>query len=250
MRTFPLDALLRALLIAATGVMLLFKVFTGALPLYVHVRYTPLITGTGVVLVLLGVVALVMALRGREHHHAEGGGASWRSPAIVALLVPVLLGLLVPSKALGSSALDTRGIGGTSGAGIRTVESIAGVQTLGLPDPTRWTMLDWVNGLTYQPDNPALQGQPIELTGFVWRPEDYGEGYFVISRFVTSCCTADSLAIGLPVQWAGSSGLARDSWVRVRGTVSLAQLAGEEVAIIVADEVIPIEQPAEPYIYP
>ncbi len=250
-RWFPL---LQAALIGATGVMLLVKVFGDTLPFYVHVRYTPLIMGTGIVLLLLAVAQVWFILRqtgGGEHGHAhEHGANSWRSPAVLALLLPILLGLLVPSRALGTSAIDSRGFG-SSGSGMRTVQSVAGSEAaLGIPDPSQWSMLDWVNALLYEPDNPRLQGQPIELEGFVWRRAELAEDQFIVSRFVVSCCTADGLAIGMPVVWQDASELPNDSWVRVSGTVGLSDVNGHEEAVVLANEVSPIEQPAEPYLYP
>ncbi|MBA3532063.1 MAG: TIGR03943 family protein [Ardenticatenales bacterium] len=243
----------QAALIGLTGLMLLIKIYTGTLPLYVHTRYTPLILGTGVTLLLLALLQSWFTLRSPEGVHIHGhehGATSWRSVAMLALLVPIVLGLFVPSRALGSAAIDTRGFG-TSGTGIRTVQSVAGESALiGIPDPTQWTMLDWVNALLYQPDNPRLQGQPIEQTGFVWRRGEMEQSQFILSRFVLSCCTADSLAIGLPVVWPEASALQSDGWVRVRGTVGLANVMGHQEAVILAEEVVPIEQPAEPYLYP
>lgn len=244
-------------LIGATGMMLLVKVASGTLPFYVHVRYTPLILATGVVLILLALLHGWFTLRGgaepHDHDHEphdHHGPRSWRSPAMLALLLPILLGLLVPSRALSGAAIDSRGFG-TGGSGMRTVQSVArdGV-ALGIPDPSSWTMLDWVNALLYEPDNPRLQGQPIELTGFVWRRAEQGGDHFVVSRFVVSCCTADSLAIGLPVLWAGTGDLKNDQWVRVSGTVGLAEIEGKEEAVILATDVSLIDQPAEPYVYP
>ena len=256
------SALLQAGLIAITGIMLLVKVASGTLPFYVHVRYTTLIAGTGLILLLLGVAQAWFILNPSDDAHAHDHDThdhghsheplSWRSPAMLALMVPVLLGLLVPPKALSSAAIDTRGFG-NSGTGVRTVETIASqsAQAQGISfDRSNWTLLDWVNALIYQPDNPALQGEDIEVIGFVWRSEELKENEFYVARFIVSCCTADSLAIYMPVLSPNASELPMDSWVRVKGTVGLADVMGEETAVIQAGEIIPIEQPAQPYLNP
>lgn len=246
----------KAALIGGTGAMLLVKVFTNTLPLYVHVRYTPLITITGIILLLMAAVQVWMTLRNDEHDHNhdhddhdghDHSPITWKSPALLALLVPVILGLIVPPRALGSSAINTQGFSNT-GTGMRTVQTI--VDTTSVVDTSQWTLLDYVNALVYKPDHPQLQGQPIETTGFVWRNDDMPEGQFYIARFVVSCCSADGLAIYLPVQWQGSSELPNDSWVRVRGTIGLEEVPGQPAAVIQAAEIIPIEQPAQPYLYP
>ena len=257
------SALLQATLIAITGIMLLVKVGSGTLPFYVHVRYTTLIAGTGLILLLLGLVQGWFIVNpsddAHDHHHDHDHDhghshepLSWRSPAMLALMVPVVLGLLVPPKALTSTAIETRGFGNT-GTGVRTVETIASqsAQAQGISfDRSNWTLLDWVNALIYQPDNPALQGEDIEVIGFVWRSEELKENEFYVARFIVSCCTADSLAIYMPVHSPNASELPMDSWVRVKGTVGLADVMGEETAVIEAGEIIPIEQPAQPYLNP
>lgn len=247
-------ALWQAGLITVTGLMLLVKVFSGALSLYVHTRYTPLIAGTGVVLVLLGCVQAWLTFSGESHAHDHAHShapLSWRSPAMLALLVPIVLGLVVPPRALGSAAIDTRGFGNT-GTGIRTVETIANSEdpAARLYDTAQWTLLDWVNALIYQPDNPSLQGQPIEVVGFVWRNDELAEDQFYVARFIVSCCTADSLAIYLPVVWPAAAEMKPDTWVRVTGTVGLTEMNGEKVAIINATEITPVSQPNPPYLYP
>lgn len=254
-------SLLQAALIAITGSMLLVKVVSGTLPFYVHVRYTALITGTGVILMLLGIVQawfIFNPANEHDHHdHDHDHGhthepLSWRSPAMLALVVPIVLGLLVPAKALTSAAIDTRGFGNT-GTGVRTIENIASQssQAQGISfDRSNWTLLNWVNALIYEPNNPVLQGEEIEVVGFVWRSEELKEDEFYIARFIVSCCTADSLAIYMPVRSPQASEFPIDSWVRVKGTVGLADVMGEEVAVIKASDIITTEQPAEPYLYP
>ncbi len=254
-------SLLQAALIAITGGMLLVKVVSGTLPFYVHVRYTTLIAGTGIVLMLLGMMQVWFIFNPsnehdhHDHEHDHGHThepLSWRSPAMLALMVPIVLGLLVPPKALTSAAIDTRGFGNT-GTGVRTIENIASQsnQAQGISfDRSNWTLLNWVNGLIYEPNNPVLQGQEIEVVGFVWRSDELQENEFYLARFIVSCCTADSLAIYMPVRSEQASEFAVDSWIRVKGTVALADVLGEEVAVIDATDIIPTEQPAEPYLYP
>jgi uncharacterized repeat protein (TIGR03943 family) len=199
----------------------------------------------------MAALQIWLTARGTAHDHADDGHEhttlSWKSPALLALLVPVILGLLVPPRALGSAAINTQGFSNT-GTGMRTVQELGNSGAVG--DPSQWTLLDYVNALVYTPDHPQLQGQPIETTGFVWRNDEMAEGQFYVSRFVVSCCSADGLAIFLPVQWQGSETLENDSWVRVRGTVGLSEIEGEPAAVIEAAEIIPIEQPAQPYLYP
>lgn len=253
------SVVLQAVVLVATGGMLLWKVQSGVLPVYVHERYTALIAATGLVLVAIGLVVAVLGLFGRsrghvhdhEHDHEghEHAPLSWRSPAVLAILLPVVLGLTIPARALGTAAIENRGFGRANtlpGQQSGSTEELVS----GLPDTPTWDMLDWVNALTYQPDNPRLQGQPIQLTGFVWKRENLASDQFIVSRFVVTCCTADSLALGLPVIWDGTSDLENDTWVRVSGTVGLAEVEGVEEAVILAESVDEIEQPPNPYLTP
>jgi uncharacterized repeat protein (TIGR03943 family) len=73
-------------------------------------------------------------------------------------------------------------------------------------------------------------------------------GHFLVARFTVSCCVADAFAIGMAVEW--SEEMVVNSWVNVRGPVDVLTVDGQRVPLIRADQVVPVDPPDQPYLYP
>jgi len=241
---------LRMVLMLALGAMLVVKVFSGSVLLYVNGVYTRLIFAAGLGLLIVGYVAGLEWIVRRdarparhlhfgdgEHVHATG-----RVEALgyALLAVPLLLGLLVPARPLGSAALQARG--GNAGAASSKLRTLG---ELG-DDTTRWTLLDWTAALAQTPDVRTLAGKPVSFVGFV--AGDAPGGGFTVARFVIVCCTADGNAVTLPVR--GGDIPLRDTWVQVTGSLETDMAAGKPTPYIAASQVTTVQRPAQPYLYP
>lgn len=225
-------ALAEVILLGGTATLLLTKWLRGQLSFYIHPRYTALMVVAALVLLLMAAVRL------RGVFSQPAGRLSW---AYLLLATPLLLGTLVPARPLGADTLAGRGVElnsvGTSGR----AASLGG-------DTARWNLLDWSTALTVRGDE--LAGSPADVVGFVFHDEALGPDAFYVVRYVVTCCAADGAGVGLPVQWAGGAALAENSWVRVRGSIAGATLAGADQPALVAEAVEPVEQPENPYLYP
>lgn len=97
-------------------------------------------------------------------------------------------------------------------------------------------------------------GKQISVTGFVYKDETIGKqtGEFAVGRFLVLCCTADALPFGVMVKAPAddTAKLAKDSWVKVTGTIGIEQAEGKEVLRIDAAKIAPVAEPAVPYVYP
>ena len=241
---------LRMVLMLALGAMLVVKVFSGSVLLYVNGVYTRLIFAAGLGLLVVGYIAGLEWIVRRdarparhlhfgdgEHVHATG-----RVEALgyTLLAVPLLLGLLVPARPLGAAALQARGgdTGATSGK-LRTLGELG-------DDTTRWTLLDWTAALAQTPDVRTLTGKPVSFVGFV---AGDAPGGFTVARFVIICCTADGNAVTLPIRGGGDVP-PRDTWVQVTGSLETDMTAGKLTPYIAASQVTAVQRPAQPYLYP
>jgi uncharacterized repeat protein (TIGR03943 family) len=183
-----------------------------------------------------------------EHHpHAlepqtAGATSAW---GLLVVAVPLLLAWLVPARPLGSSAIANRGI---NTAAPLTVGSAAPVQ-LDLA-PTERNVLDWVRAFNYAEDPAAYAGQSADVVGFVYHDGRLPPGQFLVSRFAVTCCSADATAIGLIVSWPGAQDLESNTWVRVRGTVTVGSFSGRPIPHVTAEALEGVEPPGQPYLYP
>lgn len=259
---------LQALILAGLGIFLLEKFWSGSLFWYINQRFAIL-----TVLAAMGLLALAQSVSRRraarppnhehdlEHGHAqdhepaagesghlhEGHSHGSLSPwALLAVALPVLLGVLIPARPLGSSAMSNKGLNAAA--------PLAGAnggqpQRLDLA-PTDRTVLDWVRAFNYEADPSVFTGQPADVIGFVFHDGRLGENQFFTGRFAVSCCVADAAGIAVVTEWPNSASLPDNTWVRVRGTVQVAQLDGRALPLVIADSVETVPEPEQPYLYP
>lgn len=229
---------LKAAIMAATGGYLLFVLLSGSAANYINLAYAPLTYLAAALLLLLAAVAIWDGLRSIFSGH-EFDRVSWLAVGILA--IPVVLGVLVPSKPLG--AADATGRINTSLASAADEDSLSA-------DTLDWNVLDWITALRTADDPSELNGLPAEFMAFVKQSDEYPPDHFMAIRLFISCCVVDGQFAGIPVQWQDSADLPTDAWVRVIGEVKVAEFIGETMPIIVASAVqVSEEDPDQPYLY-
>jgi uncharacterized repeat protein (TIGR03943 family) len=266
-RFAPWD-LVSAALLLGMAVMLASTILRGTLNLYINVVLQPL-TYLSVAILGLQLVALGLAkLRGSSDPlpHACDSGCCRVEPAgsltgrqrlaVVALSVPIVLGLLVPPQVLGSTAIGDQDI--TTGATVPTgfSQSIsnfdmnrayepAGTQA----DPLKRNVLQWRRVLSSVRDPVAtFSGQPMDVVGFVHRAPTTPPDQFNLARFVIRCCIVDASPVALPVQTSEAGSLPLDTWVRVQGAFAAGTVNGQRGLVITPTRIEPVPQPTRPYI--
>jgi uncharacterized repeat protein (TIGR03943 family) len=247
---------IKTLLLVALGVFLYSRIANGTLYYYINERFA-IFTVIGVVgLLLLGVSYRWEKPQppgdtdDQEHEHEHHSQAlSWGGALIVAL--PVILGLLVTPKPLGSAALANRDVTLSMNesalpVGLRTREKAAVDKNI----------MDWWHDFRKSATaGEELIGQPVRASGFVFRDEQFGSDHFLLTRFVVSCCVADANVLGLlvdPTAIALGTGseLVDDQWVEVQGIFVASTVDGWHMPVVVAEQIAPIEVPDQPYLYP
>jgi uncharacterized repeat protein (TIGR03943 family) len=255
----------QALILAALGLFFLQKIWSGTLFWYINQRFfiLTLLAGAG----FLALAQVISGVRvrgkaapirvkplpdhdGRDHAHAcpptHPHTHSSLSPwALLLVALPVILGVLVPARPLGSSALANKGLNAaaplTASAGDPARLDIA---------PAERTVLDWVRAFNYEADPTVFAGQPADVIGFVFHDSRLGQTQFFAGRFAVSCCVADAAGIAVVVEWPEATALVDNSWVRVQGSVQVAELEGKAAPMIVAEAVTNVPAPDQPYLYP
>ncbi|MEL6937183.1 MAG: TIGR03943 family protein, partial [Cyanobacteria bacterium J06607_17] len=112
------------------------------------------------------------------------------------------------------------------------------------------TIIDWIRTLNVYPEPDAYTGQSVKVSGFVIHPDNWPEGYLMLSRFVLTCCAADAYPVGLPVQLAVSrQAYAPDSWLEVEGKMVTATIDGQRQLTIEPTKLETIPEPRNPYEY-
>jgi uncharacterized repeat protein (TIGR03943 family) len=112
------------------------------------------------------------------------------------------------------------------------------------PDPFKRNVLQWRRLISsVREPLDEFPGQPIDVIGFVHCHPNDEANQFTVARHIIRCCLADTVPLGLTVQWEGEPFVV-ETWLRVRGQFArVTGSAGEKLAIIPsAIEVIPTPQ--------
>jgi uncharacterized repeat protein (TIGR03943 family) len=230
----------KTFVLIALGAFLYSRLMNGTLLFYINQRFVTLTLLAAVGLILVGASYYRRPEQEQEHSH---DALSWVGLLIVSL--PMVLGWLVPPKPLGAAAIGNREIN------IGTLSSVTpprgGIES-GLVTGER-NILDWLTEFQRLSDPAAFAGQAAHVIGFVYRDDRFSQDRFMVARFTVSCCVADAAPIGLIVQWPESASLPTDQWVEVSGRFAVGVFDGAEIPVLVAEEIVPTEPPAQPYLY-
>jgi putative membrane protein len=250
---------LKALILIGMGLFLYSRFANGSLAFYINQRFFgfTLLAVVGLILVGLsyrfGRNARAAAApehpheHGDDHGHHHNHGLTWGGVALV--LLPILLGIAVPPRPLGASALANREL--NTGLNQTTLPGIIGGATQ--KASTEMNHLDWWKRFRASSNlnqDPQIIGQEAKVIGFVYQDERYGEGHFLLVRYTVSCCVADASALGLVVASPAAASLQPDQWVEVSGTFVPSTLESWQMPVLEASHITPIEIPNQPYLYP
>ena len=248
------------------GALLVRLVLTGDYLRYVRSGTGPWLLVAGALLVALGLVGLLTALRrggvghevehsadhgegagggegegddhghppGDDHGHLHLGGdrIGWL------LLAPVLALLLVAPPALGSFGVDRSTPGGVT---VRPGGAVFTALPAGRP-PVAMTILEF-DQRSADRSGASLGAAPVRLTGFVARPQD-GTG-LRLARYQIACCAADAVAAVVRVIGLAGAPPARDGWLQVIGTYQWTGVDGVPELEVTSSQ--PIPAPVDPY---
>ena len=255
-----LSTMIKSAVLVGTGLMLYAKISAGTLTYYINPRFVWL-PYVALLIVISLALAMVYQLINRpklalatahdhthdhthDHDHDHTHNTSWLTIAL--LMIPVLFGLLAPTKPLGSGALGSRGLGQSAPA-----REAASSLRLAAPAKGEKNIMDWLREFSRSSNLNSFVGQPVDVIGFVYKDPKAGAGRFWVARFTVSCCVADASAIGMLVLSDNTvKDLQNDQWVRVTGKITVGDFDGEQVPVIAANKIELTVTPDNPYLQP
>ena len=212
----------RGLLLILWGWMVIWSVLSGRLDLLLRGVFHSLVGASGAVLLAAGLLLVIRHRRRRE---------ATRRPWLISAAVGCLV-LLIPPNPSFSDLASNRPQGLPEPAELAFV----------LP-PEQRSLTEWVRLLRSQPDPQLLDGNPVNISGFVWRQP---EGPPLIARLTVRCCLADATPAGLAVAWPEGDEPKANQWLAIKGRMTVAPRNGEATAVVVPTVIKPIPRPERP----
>jgi uncharacterized repeat protein (TIGR03943 family) len=214
--------MIRGTLLIIWGWIVLWSVISGRLDLLLRGIFHGLVGVSGAALLLAGVV-LVIRHRGRR----ERMPWPWWSSATIALLV-----LIAPPNPSFSDLAESRP------QGLPEPPELAFV----LP-PGQRTLTEWVRLLRSQQDPDLVDGNPVNISGFVWTQRN---GPPLIARLTVRCCLADATPAGLAVDWPDGFEPTTNQWLAIQGEMAVTMRNQQRVAVVMPKTISPIPRPKRP----
>lgn len=269
-RSIRIHYLLRAVILLALALYIGHLVQQDALHYYVAPKLARWIRLCPVPLVLMALSLALQAMLGTsaalcdcEHRLPRSGLGS--SVLYGLFLLPLLLGVLLPDRALGSAAAARKGLAWTYTA----VDSHASDRASFTPaNPYEAEFAELAGRLYAEPVIPVrpeiysetlgamnlyksqFAGKEISVSGFLYRePQGSGQSAYAVSRFLVQCCTADATPFGILLQPGTPISLPADTWIEVRGKLDVALYKGTETLMIVPESIAGVQPPSAPYVY-
>ncbi len=99
----------------------------------------------------------------------------------------------------------------------------------------------------FVPPQPLMSS--VEVTGFAAPTPSLPVGAFLLARLIVTCHAAHAQVGGLIVLAEDLGQMTADQWVEVQGTLALGTFDGHETLFLMADEIVFVPQPRDPYIW-
>lgn len=163
----------------------------------------------------------------------------------ILILIVAILGFIIPSTSLTSITATQRS------GDFNSVTLDDRLSTISrFADSANYDIGDWIASINYNPDINSYIGKDVDVVGFVFQNQNSTDNLFVVARFVVTCCAVDARPVGLNVRMENwSEKFSSDEWVNVKGKFAEEEVGGNNVLVIVADEVSKTIEPERPYIY-
>lgn len=246
---------LEGLSLLAWGVLLLKYSFTGQYKLLIHPNYFSLVLGSGIILLVLGIIKVRSILNDRQPNNSDHISLFPPGLGNSLLLIVAIAGLLIPPKILTSQTAMKRGVGDLP---LTTIQPQA-FRTASKPEER--SLIEWIRTINAYPEPDAYSGQPAKITGFVLHLSELPDNYIMLSRFVITCCAVDAYPIGIPVKLDTSrNDYPVDSWLTVTGSaiaqtlpvkdrIETNKITEKRSVVIEARAIETIPTPSDPYSY-
>ncbi|WP_330308430.1 MULTISPECIES: TIGR03943 family putative permease subunit [unclassified Streptomyces] len=237
------------LLVVCGAAVLRISLFSELYLRYVQAGLRPYLVVSGVLLLVLGIVGAVVAMRVAKDDHAheeheeknegdEHGHDHSHGPRVAWLLtVPAAALLLFPPPALGSYSAERE-------AATYAAQGIGKFDALPKGDPVDLTLSQFNSRAIYD-SGRTMKGRTIRMIGFVSKDDN---GTWYLTRLLISCCAADARPDKVEIRGADTP--STDSWVSVTGTWVPKGKLGSDAAwppVLDATDVKHIKQPDSPY---
>lgn len=166
----------------------------------------------------------------------------WRWPTLCILAVPLLYSLMLPSARFNAQTFAQRSIQEIEGITDQDYAA-AGVGQGGVGNDGGEISLDRLHN-----EATSLAGRQVETVCQAMHDQNLPKEIMICYRFRITCCAADAMPVFIFLRTELAGSFVNDTWVRVRGRLSLFENRGFAVPMVTVDSMISEKEPAFPFL--
>ena len=272
-RIYNIDAVIRIIILVGFALFFFLTIQTGQVLKYVHPRNLPFMKFAIVVMVLISFFLIPEVFKPKR--------IKVSSTPLLFFVLPLIMAFLLPAQSFDSGSIsyeDLKIEGNSVNIGnseIKTeysdeseymediyIDEYSDTENKNIIDTNRNELqlinetiimdsdnyVRWIQELYENIEN--YNGKEIQVTGFVFKDEQFDDNEFVPARMMMVCCAADMQPIGLLCRYENATELKSDIWIRVHGTIVKGEFKGSVIPVIKAEKVENTEKPEFDYVYP
>ena len=245
---FDWDTFIKAFILFGFWGLLAWLNWTQQLTLYIHAKFSGIVTLAGYLLLPLFLIQFMTIIR------PVGNNCCSHQHSRFLTYIPFLLFLTL------AFGLQTNTLNATMAAnkGLTTEKSItpstlqmsrplAGKQLSSIP-VTDQDYTEIMNELEFFSQDYI--GKEISMTGFVFRPPAVSSTQFSLVRYVIICCVADALPYGVLCELKNAGSYEDGTWLSIQGVIGHAVYEEKSVPVVKITSVKKIKEPKSPYVFP
>ena len=239
---------LEGLLLLGLGLMIFKLYVSGYLTKLIAPKMIPYALAALFAFLVISLLRMKKQKQGGHHCDCGSNGESSSSALVLKyslFFIPILLGFILTDFTLSGEVLAKRGMSKQQAqmVGSYDLGKHANGEKISVTDDNYFEVLDdLLNNLD------TIEGKEIEISGFIYREDEFTKKQMAISRLSMSCCVVDATLYGYMVN-GNVEGMKTNDWYTITGTLKKGSYKGEPVPVIDLKESKKIKAPEEAYLY-
>lgn len=192
-----------------------------------------------------GVLVLFFAVGCTRSTGAVGAAPlKWRWPSLLILVVPLLYGSLLPTARFDAQTFAQRAVQVPDETALQEIGDQAATDGEESVADAAEVPLTRINA-----EAERYAGKEVETVCQGMRDPQLPDDLMICYRFLISCCAADARPVFVLVKRTEQTLPANDTWVQVKGRVSLYESRGFLIPMITAESLATVKEPAFPFLF-
>ena len=251
---FDAHALMRASVLLGFITLLMWLVNTHQLTLYINPRFSGLIEIAGWLLFPMAIIQALSIIRVAYAFEQVPHGHSHNSRlAYIPFIIVLMLAFALPGNTLNANLVNSKGLNSQLSApassGYEMSQPLAAkLRQDPLIEVTDRDYAEIMSELHFFSQDYI--GKEIQMTGFLFKPQEATSSQFSLVRYVVMCCTADALPYGVLCELQDAAKYKEGTWLTIKGVIQKTKYEDKVVPSVRVISLQRIPEPKAPYVFP